>query len=95
MADKTSVSTVRLPSTLRGRLKVLAAARNQTMEMAVSEAVELWASASPYRPAWDGKTSEECKRMHSQVDQICQGKNERAIEAAMYVLDALILRALS
>lgn len=93
--QRKGISTVRLSDALRSRLKVLAAARNQTMEAALAEAVEVWSRAGvgPQRGlvAVSGKSSEECKRMTQQVQVICSSKNERTVQATMVVLDGLSL----
>ncbi len=84
------VSTVRLSAELRVRLKLVAAARRQTMEASLAEAVELWMTQSVGRPS--GRAVEEAKRMREQVEQIAGSGNPRLVSAAMCVLDGLCLQ---
>lgn len=83
------VTTVRLAPAIRSRLKILAAARHQTMEDALAEAVDLWSAHSIGKT--NGKVREEVKRMHAQCDRIAGSGNERVIQSAMTVLDCMTL----
>ncbi len=91
MAVYGGVSTVRLPTEVRGRLKTTAAARGLTMELALCEAVELWVvHGGTLRRS--GRVTEEAKRMRAQVEQVADSGNQRVIAAAMVVLDGLVLQ---
>lgn len=67
----------------------MAAARQQTMEDALAEAVDLWSAHSVGRT--NGRVREEVKRMHAQCDRIAGSGNERMIQAAMCILDCMTL----
>ncbi len=83
------LSMIRLAPELRGKLKVLAASRGITMELAFAEAVDFWASHSTSMPT--GKVSETAKRMKAQCGQIAGSGNERITQATLTVLDCLTL----
>ncbi len=81
-------TTVRLAPAVRSRLKILAAARSQTMESALAEAVEFWARASIGRTG--GKIKEaELRRIKDQCEAIAGSGNERIIQAMSVLLDCM------
>lgn len=69
---------------------MMAAARSQTMEAAIAEAVDLWTAHRPVA-ATDGKVRQEAERMRAQVDRIAASGNGRLIQSAMCVLDCMAL----
>lgn len=85
---KETVTTVRLSPHLRITLKTMAAARHQTMESALNEAVTLWSQSGPLRK---GKVTEECRKMRAQIDMIANTKGERVVQATLVVLDGLCM----
>lgn len=89
MTNQQKVTTVRLAPALRSRLKVIAAARHQTMEDALAEAVDLWTAQSVGRT--NGKAVEEVKRMRALVEQIAGSGNERVVAACLCTLDCYAL----